>query len=145
MKPWIVVAAIALFGVLLRFLRGKPRLGPPATINVTIFVSGSPGGWKAKQRPNEFEARKNDSIHWNIQFEKGTEGLVVSLRNFKHREHPEFPDPFEGPVAERKTKPSSPKRIKDKVKGGAEKGRYTYDIYLGDDPALDPEIMIKGN
>jgi hypothetical protein len=142
MKRWIVLAAVALFGVLLRLFRGKPPLGPPATINVIIIVSGSPGNWNATQRPDEFEARRGDKIVWDIEFDKGAEGVEVSLRNFKHKKKPNIPDPFDGDVRNRKNRPD-PKKIRDKVKGHAETGPYKYDIHLDGKLALDPEIMIK--
>ncbi|MCA1560100.1 MAG: hypothetical protein LC804_07485 [Acidobacteria bacterium] len=134
MNRWIVLAAVAFFGVLLRFLRGA--------IHVTISVSGSPGSWKVTQRPYDFKAGKGDKIVWDIEFDKGAEGVGVSLRNFKHKKKPNIPDPFEGDVNNRKNHPD-PKKIQDKVKGNAEPGPYKYDIYLGEGLALDPEIMIK--
>jgi hypothetical protein len=142
MNRWIVLAAVAFFGVLLRFLRGKPPLGPPAAIHVTIIVSGPSGVWTATQRPDKFKARKGDKIVWDIEFEKGAEGVEVSLRNFKHKEKPHIPDPFEGNVNDRKNRPDT-KKIRDKVKSHAETGPYKYDIHLDGRLALDPEIMIK--
>lgn len=144
MKRWIVLAAVAFFGVLLRFLRGKP-LGPPDRKTHVKIVVGKDGTIPVVRRcPERLVTLPNDDVEWEVEFEPGVAGIEVWMRDFMHSESI-APDPLQGSVAERKTKASSPKKIKDKVKSTPVKlGLYNYNVYLNGTKAVDPEIMIKG-
>ncbi len=145
MKRWIVLAAVAFFGVLLRFLRGKP-LGPPDRKTHVKILVGKDGTTPVVRRcPERLVTLPNDDVEWEVEFEPGVAGIEVWMRDFKHSDQ-SILDPFQGPVADRKTKASSPKKIKDKVKPKPQVklGLYKYTVYLNGNPADDPEIMIKG-
>jgi hypothetical protein len=142
MNRWIVVGAIGLVGILLELLRGKRRLGPPQTIRATIGVGGTPGHGKVTRAPEDLVARKRDTIVWDIEFDKGAEGVVVWTKNFILHKTKSNNDPFEGDEKNRKNHPH-PREIRDKIKNNADTGCYKYDIQLDDTLALDPEIMIK--
>jgi len=144
MNRWIVLAAVAFFGVLLRILRGKPLGLPDRKTHVKILV-GKDGTTPVVRRcPERLVTLPNDDVEWEVEFEPGVSGIEVWMRDFKHTDHGGL-DPFQGSVADRKTKASSPKKIKDKVKPKllVKLGLYKYTVYLNGNPADDPEIMIK--
>lgn len=142
MLPWIVAAAVLVIAYVVYTssrgkggTKGEPPGLKPKRLETTIFVTAGP----TVPEPVALRGCEGDQVVWRIESSIGP--VEVWIPNFKHDGNPGVRDPLEGPNAGRKNPPGQT-TIRDRIKRGAQTGRYKYDIYVNGKLALDPDLEV---
>jgi hypothetical protein len=148
MQPLLLLVAAGAAAALIfkrygrKFAGGSGGSGAmPSKLEAEIVLGGTASQPTVHVCPDPLDAMWGQKIRWTIRDPQNT-GAEVWLTGFKPKGSSTKKDPLVGPDQDRKNK-ANPKEIRDKVKRGADEGKYDYEIWLNGRMAADPDIIIR--